>query len=278
MEDGRYNTGVPEWWFNQTYALSEILYHVVPLEDSESHAVGMAGSAPLMLLQEKHRIVPVWRGEVNVDSSEKDHLRSKENLFPGDYDVFVCGPNGRTEDAFREYVRKLCVKLEEIGWPVYDKRLYRHTYGKDDRPIMIFDLEVKHINCKLSLIQCPSCDKIQEVVEGFDIDVCRVIYHPHDGSIECRDAVIEQISNCTASADGCRFGESGPTVPECRRIFRTMMRVMKYMDRGFRFPNVNGVRFDVESNVVVWKNMNAADSAANVAVAEVGTVKVAKGM
>jgi hypothetical protein len=245
----RYNIGIPEAWFVESGALVEVLPHVVPEHDCINNEVAMAGSAPLAFLQEQYRIGPVWCANAELDDSleDREHIRRRENRHPGDYDIFVCGPNGRTEKAFKQYVNKVCERLDCIGWRVNSRSTYKHTYAREGVPIVVIDLDLNRISCKLSFVQCPTCDKIQEAVEGFDIHACRVIYHLHDGRLECKEEVFEQIRNCVGLVDVIKFGTEGPSFRDCTRMFRTMMRVRKYMDRGFRFPNFTGVRFDVDT-------------------------------
>jgi hypothetical protein len=244
----RYNTGIQEAWFVESGVLVEVLPHVVPEQDCINNEVAMAGSAPLAFLQEQHGIGPIWSANAELDYKleDQERTRRKENRHPGDYDIFVCGPNGRTEGAFKQYVGEVCKRLDCIGWKVISRSTYKHNYAREGVPIVVIDLDLNRISCKLSFVQCPTCDKIQEAVEGFDIHACRVIYHLHDGRLECKKEVFEQIRSNIGHVDVIKFGTEGPSFGDCTRMFRTMMRVRKYKDRGFRFPNFTGVRFDVD--------------------------------
>ena len=238
----RYNSNVPNWWFLQTWAVGEILRHVVPTAESTEGRVGILGSAALLLYQEENRTGPVWPGtrmSKSLSGSESEGKWTK----PSDYDVFVSGPHGRSKEAFLKFASDVVAKIEGLGYVVKMKGKEFQMYTRGGRLIWIVNFYIGGVRNVVSLIQSPDCCNLREVLAKFDIDVCRVAYNFHERKASCSESVGAHIAQSMATVDSIPFTNGGPTLQDQRDVVRTMARILKYKRRGFSFPRCEGVAF-----------------------------------
>lgn len=239
MAPKRYIHNVPNWWYLQTWILCEILRHVVPESESRGGHVGILGSVALLLHQEHHRIGPKWPGLV-VDKS------GRAWTSPGDYDVFVAGHHGKSKESFMKFVHMMLERIARLGHgvaPCAGGAAYQ-IYVRGGEKIWIMNFYISGITKIVSFVQSPRCDNLAEVVEGFDIDVCKVIYNLYTQKTSCSADVEEQIRRGTSKAMGLLFEDGVPSPTDGRIVARTVHRIRKYIFRGFAFPGCVGVYFN----------------------------------
>ena len=221
-----WNTIVGEGYWKSIYKARALLRYVIPrgLDDE----VAVAGSSALLWFQDEARIGPLWEG-------------------PHDIDVFVAGYHGRNGRRFRKFVRSVVKKMRKADVVVDDKMCYEHPYCVRNKKVDIWDIVLVNVdNLRVSFIQSPGKASVEEVVESFDIDVCRVVYLIHQERYLVASSVRRQIEGGLAWADPQRFGEYGfPEPYDVQKVRSTLWRIRKYTQRGFRFLNGGGITFGI---------------------------------
>jgi hypothetical protein len=223
MTEEQYNDMLHPRWLKNTGRVLEVLTHIIPASCSSRHEIAMLGSAALALLQEQDRIGPMWGN-------------------PSDYDFFVSGRFGRNETVFKNFMVRCITRLTDRGYAVTSRQT-KVAYARNGGKILIFDLTVAGLVGKLSFIQSPECDNVEEVAKQFDIDVCRVIYNIHECKLYCTKSVHEHIKRKVAVVSWVRFRDSGLSKDDIIQVQRVMARIVKYKERGFKFLNDEGVSF-----------------------------------
>lgn len=210
--------------------LHTVLKIAVGREESLNGTVNVAGGSAL------------WSYMVN------SFPRNKQFTWrPSDADIYVCGSYGSTEDAFNDYVDAAIERLSEQGFIGIESVQYSNHYVFSDQIIWIRDIDVAGVNATLSFIQCPGKTNVAAAIEGFDIDVVKVILRIHDEEepFEPVDETIAyNIRTMQAEVYAFSFKKPGhPNEYELLKINKTLKRVRKYSRRGFKFVNLNGVQF-----------------------------------
>lgn len=209
-----------EKWLLETAKVTKMLEHCIP--QKKHNVVGMLGSAPLKMYQVEHKIGPTgW--------------------IPHDFDVFVSGDDGRTPRRFHWFVNKVVKNMQEMFNVLWGETSYT-MYAKNGVEICVIDVKVRGIDKNISFVQCPTCRNLLEVADGFDIDVCRVIYDIHAKRFRCSQSVMEHIKSCQAVLEGFDFAATGITKKDATYVQKTMYRMVKYRERGFHFMNGGGFR------------------------------------
>ena len=219
-----WNTIVGEGYWRSTYKARALMRYVIPRGlDKE---VAVAGSSALLWFQDQGRVGPMWEG-------------------PHDIDVFVAGHYGETRRRFRKFVRSIVTKIRKAGVVVDDKRCYEHPYIVRDKQVSVWDIVLVNVdNLRISFIQSPGKATVAEVVERFDIDVCRVVYLIHQERFVVNESVRHHIESGLAWADAQTFVEDGgPDVYDVEKVRSTLWRIRKYTQRGFHVLNGGGVVF-----------------------------------
>ena len=193
-----------------------ILKEMIPIEHSLSNEVAVSGSSALLWWQAHERIGPEWEG-------------------PNDVDVFVAGRPGSSDGLFMMYVKAVIenVKSKGIEIDVLEERI--SAYVVRGRRTNIVDVHVPGCKFKISFVQCPLACNVNEVVACFDIDICKVIYHIHNGSFSLAACVKRSICLGIAEISSIRLDEHGPSQFDISRVKSTLERVKKYKERGFKF-------------------------------------------
>lgn len=166
-------------------------------------------------------------------------------LHPNDLDIFVCGSNGRTTEAFLDFVNKCGQEMLRIGHQVNSVHRYRNVYVHDDIDIEIVDVEVEGLETKLSFVQCPKDETVLQTVRRFDFDLVQVIYDFTRDRIIRQDPETELMEWTLTMRLSNRILDSLDrqlTLPtgsrndnSVRRILLTCGRMLKYSRRGFIF-------------------------------------------
>ena len=168
-------------------------------------------------------------------TSPQDGL-AKSCLFqPGDTDIFVYGPDGQTEVAFKKAVYGMINQLQEKGYMVgiYSKK--RNFYVHKDVSVLIIDVKVVELEAHLSFIQCPHDSTVQQVVSQFDINVVKVIYNIATGELSADDEILQciQARKGVAKDFYCQF--TAADYKEVKKVRQTLLRIAKFTRRGFSF-------------------------------------------
>ena len=231
-------------WLDSTALVLDYLRHALPQGQESVDCIGLIGSASLALLQNKDSIGPSWGP-------------------PSDYDVFVCGRWARNEDTFRSMVMQVVFMImRREGNIIHEITPNYTTYGRLGVKRTLVNVHLTNIQHVLSFISCPDCKDLHEVAAAFDIDVCRVIYRPLTGAIECDDSVREHIKAGVAVVECFDFGREGLSRKNIRLLQKTLIRIWKYKNRGFKFLNEGGVEFRKQQSRRIMSQVTKADAAA----------------
>lgn len=201
-----------------------MLKQMIPNEYSLSREVAVSGSSALLWWQTEQRIGPEWEG-------------------PNDVDVFVAGRPGSNGEVFTMFVNAVIDNVESKGIKIAHLRGKNSTYIVRGRRTNIVDVRISGCKFKMSFVQCPLANNIDEVVACFDIDICKVIYHIHDGSFSVAACVERSICLGTAEISSIRLDEHGPSQFDMARVKKTLERMKKYKERGFKFTHGNAIVF-----------------------------------
>ena len=204
--------------FNEFRRLLKV---IIPADGYADDAIAVAGSAPLFWLQRFGEVGPVWFGG------------------PKDIDIFVCGKYAHNFEALVEHVK---VKLEAEHYYIVDVRNYVHNYACATGKVRICDFTISSFHRKLSLIQCPFNDSIEDVIDSFDLNVCRVVYSNGKDELRVAREVYKSIRKKEAVVDSVYF-PGGVNAFQGTKVQRTIERMEKYRSRGFRIVNGGGIVF-----------------------------------
>ena len=206
-----------DYW-DQVREQQKFLKEVLPSAYCETLEIAVSGSAALAWAQERWEVGPMW-------------------VEPGDIDVFVAGRPGENEDQFIDIVNGVVERTGHMGREISLWKMYDNLYAVENVVIKVVDIAVAGMDCIFSFIQCPGVRDVEEVVESFDIDICRVIYCIHDDTFRAEAAVIRHIE------EGNAFVRlmvvpilTGIPAFSIKKARRTRNRMRKYIDRGFTFP------------------------------------------
>lgn len=160
--------------------------------------------------------------------------------LPNDVDVFCCNVIGRTDEAFTRYASEAISRIVELGHTIERVTQHRNRYVDDEHEILIVRVKVAGIDTALSFIQRPGHDSVTEVVEAFDIDICKVLYRIHQranpGSpIQMSANTEDAIRSMQARCKTFHFKGHSPTSFEVDKFANTLVRMQKYARRGFTF-------------------------------------------
>ena len=189
---------------------------------------------------------PRTRGTVCVAGSASLHWHllnypkdgfAKRCLFqPGDVDIFVCGSDGQTQDAFKAAVYGMIDQLKDKGYLVGRITVKKNLYILRDVPVLIINMSVAGCQgSRMSFIQCPRDSTPEDVVARFDINIVQVIYDIATGEFCMEDDVRKSIEVRKAEIKKIRCQFTAPNEDEVRKIICTLERVAKYRRRGFSF-------------------------------------------
>lgn len=208
--------------------VKRILRYVIPRSSTRSDEVAIAGSAALHWYQRQEGIGPSWSGI-------------------GDIDIFVSGQHGTTVSQFKRFLTSVIENLlasehQIAAFKCYPLRLYG---AASSRNIIICDIEIVGIDLKLSFVQSPGSANVSSVVDGFDIDICQVRYDIHRQTYHVRNQTRDNIRRRRAVVFPLVFDSSnGDISPADRtRVRKTLQRIKKYHDRGYKFVNGGGLNF-----------------------------------
>ena len=169
---------------------------------------------------------------------------------PGDVDIFVCGKNGSSEEEFRKFMNSVVVKkLKEIYRFPSSAKFIGCEYCFRGVECHIANLVIPGISSKLSFISSPGCENVKQVINRFDIDVCKVICNIHFEQYEVEESVKEHIKGSKAAVHDLVFGKCIPDKFDIYKCMRTLQRMKKYNERGFVFTNGGGLCFGINPHI-----------------------------
>jgi hypothetical protein len=234
-EEGHNADGLPGYW-SGVNKIQRLLRRVIGADPLIANDVAVSGSAALYWYQRRFDIGPKWKGR------------------PHDIDVFVCGNNGRNFDRFMIHMwEEVLYNATSHGLRLQNQVIRFNTYAHPSATIKIHDFYIvdnrdtrsRPREFVLSFIESPF-NTIQEAVDGFDINVCQVIYNIAQDDFIVSNELRECIRSGTAALTcGIEFfKESGrPSDDEIMKLHSTLDRIIKYNRRGYTFCNVSGIMF-----------------------------------
>ena len=228
------NPGSTGYWFAIQNIL-DILRLVIDPHHTEQNKIGISGSSALFWYQDRTNQGYSWP------------------FVPSDIDIFVCGTNGP-----REFLEIISGTRQRINGSnnraaITDEHTEQNTYSHPGRNLLVTTLYIANLHrahpdrrYKVSFIQSPH-HTLQQTVETFDIDICRIIYHIHRDYFELPDATTAtHIANKNASLTRSilLFERAGhPNHHEVKKACDTLCRMQKYSQRGYNFINTAGLLF-----------------------------------
>ena len=212
-----YNKAGVDYWVSVQHT-QRLLRYIVPRELTEKNEVGIAGSSPLYWYQETHWIGPKWNG-------------------PNDVDVFVAGYWGQSDENFTMFVDLMEQRIKSAGYECEREDKW-HAYACRSGPIHIADFTIKGLSEVVSFVQHPECSTIQDVANGFDISVCKVVYHIHKQTFDTMHGTRRDIVRCNFVITPPEIETPGSLTDfERGKSWSTINRSWKYMNRGFELAN-----------------------------------------
>ena len=158
---------------------------------------------------------------------------------PGDADYFVT-----TKDRTRFFARTdhlivlLRIVVEAQGKTLEVFEAQEHTYACRLFTVWTRDVKIEGIKTKLSFVSAPDCDSMAEVLDKFDISICKVMYDCRGtGMLTTRSDILRQIKVGEATVKDFLVPYGSPDKFECNSIANTLHRMKKYGDRGYTFLN-----------------------------------------
>lgn len=213
-----------------TDALRSLL-DVLPTEERMGHRrhfdAGIAGSVGLGILlscldEKKKQLpetlpAPVW-------------LNRKVGYNPNDIDYYIV-------DCCLEVYKHVVVwclgKLNDarIKWKIVGE--YTNTYAVPNAELYTTDIEIEEFGINLSLHHHSAAKSMKDVINEYDLSVCKVIYYADENRLEYHDKDFKDIVNRQMTATYhvlLSFLPPGDVI----RINKTLRRVEKYRKRGFK--------------------------------------------
>lgn len=215
-------------YWHQVDVVKRLLRQVVPRRLTRPNEVAIAGSAALHWYQGQYKVGPVWT-EI------------------GDVDIFVAGSSGSTKESFKAFVSSVVQRIKASKHIVESITCYEvRVYGPRERKeICICDVKVQDVDVKLSFVQSPEHATVSAVMEGFDIDICQVMYDIHRQSYNLSSQAKANIRAGRAEALPMKFDhqDGNVSLADISRVRKTLQRIRKYHARGFAFTNGSGIIF-----------------------------------
>ena len=192
-----------------------ILSNIVPRSRTVSNHIAVAGGAALRWYQREMSVGPYW---------EDRHA---------DVDVFVTGDYGRSETFF-PFVNKCIDTLLRNDEVIEAIEQTWNNYVYPGIQVAIVNIKIQGVDRTLSFIQGMFDQNIREVVDRFDINICKVIYYIHEQRFE----LSKEVSRCIESGRGLVCLKTYERDSIGQRLYqiklkRTNERMRKYRNRGF---------------------------------------------
>ena len=229
-------------------------------------SIGIAGSAALALLEghlattESGSLRGRWRksafdyhmdngsraGDVQRDLVAVEMKHTRGGRFKvKDVDVFFTRGYGHEALGFSVVCKMITEEIASIcnisGIALKVEEMRRNWYVSRDEMVLIQDMTLGSGSIKISLIQQPFCDDIDTVVEGFDIDVCRVVYNPFEEVLYVDQYLMDRIMKGVATVEDLTAARGGPDKFDVVRINSTISRMHKYHQRGYTFDRLPSI-------------------------------------
>ncbi len=212
---------------------------------------GVSGSAPLFVLENCLKRTRSgtprgrWKKGRSARSGPKDGLLERreareEVAAVTDLDIFIGGWVAQRKSTFRRRVKKLIkdmkVVVEKKGMSLKVEREKCHKYALKDKDLLIQDVSIDGMGgMKISFVQSPEEATLADIVAGFDIDVCKVMYNPWRNKLYARMDVLLAVETGHASVCDYFFGHDSPYKFDLQQVKSTLQRMHKYGKRGYAF-------------------------------------------
>ena len=214
---------------DQSYKMQECLKSIIPVEQWTSERVAVAGSCALY-----------WF----LLASEKTATRNCINWAPSGVNIFVAGRVGANSSYFRDFVDMCCDNLPINDYTIRSKTwnfVNYMEYGEVNK-IWTCDVALQEIDMfHLSFVQSRKRDTVNDVVDGFDINIVKVMYNAFTNKIKIEESIVPKILGGKAFVYPFTTAENIPTDQEQKRQVSTYRRMRKYSMRGFQFENLPSI-------------------------------------
>lgn len=198
------------------------------LDGAAEFKAGVAGSVPLGMLlsimegNKKNRSVPE---KIKIRWNER-----KAGFLPNDIDYYVVDCE---ESVWRRVVTACRQKLDAMGVEYRNIREFRNAYSVPNAVLNTSDFEVPAWGITISIHHHSRAKSLAEVVDEYDLSVCKAIYYPGLSQFEYTYGTFEDISRkrmrCTHNVL-----QSFLPPPDVKRINKSLERISKYRNRGFK--------------------------------------------
>ena len=167
----------------------------------------------------------------------------------GDWDLFVLT---ELEDTFLEIIDTFTAFCKQNYITI-------QLISKNENYIALTETKIKTVNFKVEGIDAPvsfiwysNVTSILDVLNGFDIDICKVGYNISKKKFivtnKVRHAIKSRMATVTKSFS---FQDTIPTHSEIIALSSTLHRVRKYASRGFKFLQYPWVKFEAHPGITM---------------------------
>lgn len=209
--------------------IRQFIEDTVQPKELDTFTVGLAGSATLS-----------WY----LEALHEEFQASAWTPFPFDWNdinIFVCGPHAETRIAFVAFVNGMKVRMARKGYVTEESMEPRfHTIGVGNLCTQVMRLHVRSIASPISIVRCHGALNVMEVVEHFDLDVCRIIYNFRHNSYQLSSMMKENIQRGEMEIHARLMElatESHLPLSQMLMMERSVDRIDKYKARGFAITN-----------------------------------------
>ena len=156
-----------------------------------------------------------------------------------DIDIFVIGEAAIDEENFHNFVNAAVDRLKDSGHYIRKIKARRWNYTNAGMWMWLVDVYVRGMKQYLSFIQKSGLYNIQHVIDDFDINVVQVVYDIQKDKATASYEVANAIRTKTARVvRPFVFLTTVPDVNEEAYLCRTLHRIQKYNNRGYKFMNM----------------------------------------
>ena len=177
-----------------------------------------------------------------------------------DNDYVVATPD---RHVFKLILKEVVYIMKRMGlmFELMDDDLnYSRVIGPKN--MEIYNFKIDGFSSILSLIWYPEMCTCEEILNRFDINVCKIGYNVMTRELIAEQSVLNAILRREATVDRqFHFFGTFPTAAENRQLAATLGRMEKYSERGFTFSRPPKISFGMEE----WHLEKVQDAAQGVA-------------
>ena len=199
---------------------------------------GIAGSSALLFLEQSlaldrnGNLIGRWR--VNFWKTQDYHIFWQVN----DIDYFIIAD---TKKAFlkrvREIVKAMSAVLKQYNEAITIQRKHLCLYVRLNTRVWIVDCKITGAEPTLSFVHANGLSSMKEVLDGFDMNIVKVMYDVRTMMLMTDEETIADVWNGEAAVSNFEMKSDIPSKFEIKKLSLTLNRMIKYGARGYKFRN-----------------------------------------